>query len=163
MGIRSWARKFQTFPRLIRYACCSTDKYVRLLDCNWWAATFVFFIGRDQVRPGNAKLFIPSTDPHSYVLCVRYFLAKCSSQGVYGDPGMGEEIFPVITYLLLMLLCIGIGIPLPVPAPMHADPEARCSPKKNRADPGSAKYYTACFLTNVVCVWRLWRCLWMLM
>jgi hypothetical protein len=55
---------------------------------------------------------------------------------------MGEEILPVITYLLLMLLCIGIGIPLPVPAPMRADPEAQCSPKKNRADPGSSKYYT---------------------
>jgi hypothetical protein len=41
-----------------------------------------------------------------------------------------------------MLLCIGIGIPLPVPAPTRADPEARCSPKKNPADPGTAKYYT---------------------
>jgi hypothetical protein len=61
---------------------------------------------------------------------------------VYGDPGLGKEILHVFTYLILMFSCIGIGIPLPVPAPTHADPEAGCFPKKNPADPGTAKYYT---------------------
>jgi hypothetical protein len=84
---------FEFLPRLIWYTCCSPDNYVRLFPIEIGELLHSFFlldvIGSGPARP---KYSFPSTDPPSYVLCVRYFLAKCPSKGVYGDPGLGEEI-----------------------------------------------------------------------